>query len=104
MCGILGIAYRRGAPVRKRALRVDAIRDRGPDNVGHVDYGNVEFFHTRLSVIDQKQTSNQPIQSADAKIAIMCNGEIYNHLDLRRQSTYSYLTDSDCEAIVDVYS
>ena len=104
MCGILGIAYRRPPPVKKRLLHVDAIRDRGPDNIRHVDYGQVEFFHTRLAVIDQKQTSHQPIESADGQIAIICNGEIYNHLSIREQSRYCYLTGSDCEAIIDVYS
>ena len=85
-------------------MRVDAILDRGPDNVGHVDYGPVEFFHTRLAVIDQKQTSNQPIASEDGQLAMMCNGEIYNHLSLRKGSAYRYGTSSDCEAVLAVYS
>jgi asparagine synthetase B (glutamine-hydrolysing) len=85
-------------------MRVDAILDRGPDNVGHVDYGPVEFFHTRLAVIDQKQTSNQPIASEDGQLAMMCNGEIYNHLSLRKGSAYRYRTNSDCEAVLAVYS
>ena len=101
---ILGIAYRRGAPVVKRSFRIDENSDRGPDNTAHVDYGPVEFFHTRLAVIDQKQTSNQPIASEDGQLAMMCNGEIYNHLSLREKSSYRYRTGSDCEANVAVYS
>lgn len=104
MCGLLGIAYRCGAPANKRILCADGIRDRGPDNVGHVDYGPVELFHTRLAVIDRKQSSNQPIESEDGQLAMMCNGEIYNHLSLRESSTYHYRTGSDCEAVLDVYS
>jgi asparagine synthase (glutamine-hydrolysing) len=104
MCGILGIAYRRGSTAARCNRRVDAILDRGPDNVGHVDYGPVEFFHTRLAVIDRKRTSNQPIASEDGQLAMMCNGEIYNHLSLRKGSTYRYRTSSDCEAVLAVYS
>lgn len=104
MCGLLGIAYRRGVPAVKRTLSVVGIRERGPDNVGHVDYGPVEFFHTRLAVIDQKQSSNQPIASECGQLAVMCNGEIYNHLSLREASNYRYRTGSDCEALLDVYS
>ena len=35
---------------------------------------------------------------------MMCNGEIYNHLSLRKGSAYKYRTDSDCEAVLAVYS
>jgi asparagine synthase (glutamine-hydrolysing) len=104
MCGILGVVYRHGMPASKRQLSVDGIRARGPDNTGHVNYGQVEFFHTRLAVIDRKQASNQPIESEDRQLAVMCNGEIYNYLSLRESSMYPYCTGSDCEAVLDVYS
>src|SRR5262249_31285298 len=49
-------------------------------------------------------TSNQPIADEDGRLAMMCNGEIYNHLSLRQGSAYRYTTGSDCEAVLAVYS
>ncbi|MFZ0201599.1 MAG: asparagine synthase (glutamine-hydrolyzing), partial [Candidatus Sulfotelmatobacter sp.] len=66
---------------------------------------NVGLAMRRLSIIDI-QTGHQPISNEDGKVWIVFNGEIYNHLDLRRdlQSRgHRYRTKSDTETVVHLY-
>jgi asparagine synthase (glutamine-hydrolysing) len=106
MCGILGVAMVPGASPPARlpsSIRLDALRDRGPDNVGAMDLPEVALRHTRLAVIDAAETSNQPLRSGD--LTLVCNGEIWNHRALRAAAgDYVYRTTSDCEAILHVYA
>ncbi|HLK36952.1 MAG TPA: asparagine synthase-related protein [Polyangiaceae bacterium] len=103
MCGIFGIASLDRAPVAGLSARLSTLRDRGPDNVGEARFDHVALFHTRLAVIDAKEMSNQPLRGDG--IALVCNGEILNHSDLREEGgSYRYLTPSDCEAVIDVYA
>jgi asparagine synthase (glutamine-hydrolysing) len=105
MCGILGVAVVPNARQADlpRAIRLDALRDRGPDNVGAIDFERVALRHTRLAVVDAAETSNQPLRSGD--LTLVCNGEIWNHQALRATARdYVYRTTSDCEAILHVYA
>ena len=64
-----------------------AIRHRGPDEQGFwqdADIG-VGFAHRRLSILDLSQAGSQPMQSHGGRYVIVYNGEIYNHLGLRKQ-------------------
>src|SRR5438309_999834 len=64
-----------------------AIVHRGPDDSGvwlDVDTG-IGLSHRRLSVLDLSPAGHQPMVSASGRYVIVFNGEIYNHLDLRRQ-------------------
>lgn len=105
MCGILGIAYLTEAGRRKvvASPSTRAIAARGPDNVGVLRESQVELHHTRLAVIDGSESSHQPLVGAHT--AVICNGEIYNHRELRRrlEESYRYSTTSDCEAVNAVY-
>ncbi len=78
MCGILGFCSKEKNKFKN--LNVSGIKDRGPDNVGK--YENVGLYHTRLAIIDNKETSNQPIQNQD--YYLICNGEIYNYKELKK--------------------
>ncbi|HEV2595583.1 MAG TPA: asparagine synthase (glutamine-hydrolyzing) [Sphingomicrobium sp.] len=74
---------------------------RGPDDQGvHVDH-DFGFGMRRLSIIDLAG-GHQPIFSPDGRFAIVCNGEIVNHLDLRREigSAYAFKTHSDVETLL----
>ena len=49
---------------------------------------NLNFFgfaHTRLSIQDLSKHGNQPMESFSKRYTIVYNGEIYNHLDIRRE-------------------
>ena len=74
---------------------------RGPDDHGvHHDGGSI-LAHRRLSIIDV-EGGQQPLFSADRRWALVCNGEIYNHHQLRQrlQAGCTFATRSDSEVIV----
>ncbi|MGZ2411663.1 asparagine synthase (glutamine-hydrolyzing) [Sphingomonas sp. F9_3S_D5_B_2] len=84
MCGIAGW-YRRGGrdvPREVVANQNDRIVHRGPDDHGYMTEGDFGFGMRRLSIIDIAG-GHQPMETPDGRYAIVFNGEIYNHLDLR---------------------
>jgi asparagine synthase (glutamine-hydrolysing) len=105
MCGIAGIIN--PDPQREQALRrmLDALSHRGPDGEGiHHDW-DVTLGHRRLSIIDL-EGGRQPLYNADRSVVLVCNGEIYNYRELRRQleqDGHRFLTHSDCEVIIGLY-
>ncbi len=103
MCGIAGW-YRRGArPVARNVIasQCDRLIHRGPDDSGLLIDGDFGFGMRRLSIIDV-EGGHQPITSADGRYSIVCNGEIVNHLDLRRElgDPHSFRTRSDVETLL----
>ncbi len=100
MCGILGFCDFHSA--RFSNLTTTGIKDRGPDNIGKFENNNVGLYHSRLAIIDNKESSNQPI--INQNYYLICNGEIYNHKDLKRElQEFNFTTNSDCETIIAVY-
>ena len=65
----------------------DAVAHRGPDDAGvWLDHeAGAALAYRRLAVIDPSPAGRQPMQSASGRSVIVFNGEIYNHLDLRRR-------------------
>src|SRR6266496_5353879 len=105
MCGIAGILeLRKEARLSPAELRrmCDVMSHRGPDDEGiHTD-GRVGIGMRRLSIVDLA-TGAQPLSNEDGSVWIVYNGEIYNHLDLRRELEsrgHRYRTRSDTESIV----
>lgn len=112
MCGIAGfwtfpaaMNGELGGQTLKRMA--SAIRHRGPDEDGYwqdVDSG-VGLAHRRLSILDLSPAGSQPMQSRSSRYVIVYNGEIYNHVDLRRQLENEGRTDpwhghSDTETLL----
>src|SRR3990172_5097969 len=91
MCGIAGIfSYRPSAPPvdREELLRIrEAMIRRGPDGAGLwlSEDGRVGLAHRRLSIIDLSEAGAQPMASADGRLVVTFNGEIYNYRELRRE-------------------
>ena len=90
MCGIAGFfaftPLSSEAPLIVRAMG-DRLRHRGPDGEGcWIDTeAGIAFAHRRLAIVDLSPAGRQPMISADGRWVITFNGEIYNHLALRRQ-------------------
>ena len=91
MCGIAGAwAYHPAAPSLERApLRAlrERMAQRGPDGAGEwfsAD-GRIGLLHRRLAIIDLDARADQPMWSADGRLALVFNGEIYNYRALRAE-------------------
>ena len=88
MCGIAGLlstgtddADGISAPLQKMTR---SLVHRGPDAEGYWSEGEVALGHRRLSILDLSDAGAQPMQSESGRQVIVFNGEIYNHLDMRR--------------------
>src|ERR1035437_1998432 len=85
MCGIAGVVNL-DTKEKDNIIRemVSQIIHRGPDEDGFFVDENVALGMRRLSIIDLS-TGKQPITSADGKLLIILNGEIYNYKELREE-------------------
>lgn len=107
MCGIAGLLRLDGAAAdRVQPLRmISTILHRGPDGSGlHID-GPVGLAHARLSIIDI-QGGAQPMSTADGRLWITFNGEIFNYIELREELSakgHQFVTRSDTEVILNAY-
>lgn len=84
MCGIAGVLLPGDKVADPEVLRrmAAAIEHRGPDNTGCHITGSAGFVHTRLSIVDLSPNGNQPFRNE--RYVLCYNGEIYNHLALRK--------------------
>jgi asparagine synthase (glutamine-hydrolysing) len=108
VCGICGLVAARGGPPPERVRLEQATRSlahRGPDDSGIHVTGALGIGHTRLSIIDVEGGA-QPIWNEDRSVLTVYNGEIWNHLELRRkleQAGHRFRTRADTEVIVHGY-
>ncbi len=107
MCSILGILdIKTGAAgLRGQALEMSkTMRHRGPDWSGIYVNDEAILVHERLSIVDVENGA-QPLMSADGRLALAVNGEIYNHRELEKnlRAPYDFQTKSDCEVINALY-
>ena len=109
MCGIAGFLAKQGdarpdpGVVRRFAA---AMIHRGPDGGGFFFAGPAALAHRRLSIIDLSAAGLQPMTNEDGQIAIVVNGEIYNHQELRRdleKKGHRFRSHSDSEVVVHLY-
>ncbi len=103
MCGIVGIV----GPGSRSSIDAitDCILHRGPDGRGvwSSEDGRLALGHRRLSIIDPRVISGQPMWSQDGKYIIVFNGEIYNFQELRvKLAGVSWRTTSDTEVLVEL--
>src|SRR6266487_552061 len=113
MCGIAGIfAYHYAAnavdPVEVRRIR-DHMAARGPDGFGewYSKDEHVGLGHRRLTIIDLSERGAQPMTSADGKLVVTFNGEIYNYRELRASLEamgHAFRTQTDTEVLLHLYA
>lgn len=86
MCGIVGFVGFGSADYAPLARRMaEQIKHRGPDGAGiwfDKDAG-IALAHRRLAILDLSEAGHQPMVSADGRLVLVFNGEIYNHSKLR---------------------
>jgi len=112
MCGIAGIIDFDHVPGLGPAVQAmtDTLAHRGPDasrtfifEQGKLSVG---LGHRRLSIIDLRDSANQPLANEDGTIQLIFNGEIYNFLSLKEEleaAGHIFKTNTDSEVIVHGY-
>ena len=103
MCGIYGkIESSKAVP-----QDIFPVGHRGPDFFDTREFivgdSRITLAHWRLAIIDLKNESNQPFESADAGSWIVFNGEIYNYRELRALISGNFKTKSDTEVLLAAY-
>ena len=109
MCGIAGIVSLNNSKIDSTVVEnvKRSLEHRGPDHSSHQFINDsVCLIHTRLSIIDLNDRSNQPFQSNDLRYTIVFNGEIYNYKELRKEletKGYKFITNGDTEVLLQGY-
>lgn len=102
MCGIVGCV---GLSTSEEPALL-SLTHRGPDSKGKQSFdvaGKVLWLgHTRLAIQDLSPAGHQPMHSRNGRWWITFNGEIYNHLDLRRELSGPFAGHSDTETLVEL--
>jgi asparagine synthase (glutamine-hydrolysing) len=83
----------------------DILYHRGPDGKQHYLEGNLGFGFTRLSIIDLAG-GMQPLFNEDKSIVSICNGEIFNYIELSEElkaKGHTFKTNTDVEVLVHLY-
>jgi len=107
MCGIACIFNFNKNIESQRSAALDMskkLRHRGPDWNGIYTSRNAILAHERLAIVDPT-SGKQPLFGSEDKLILAANGEIYNHLELRKKfsNNYKFKTNSDCEIILALY-
>lgn len=108
MCGFAGYIDMRGERrTDEEALRrmTNKLIHRGPDSSGYFVDKNIGLGFRRLSIIDL-ESGDQPIFNEDHSVVLICNGEIYNYIELREAllaSGHTFRTSSDVEVLLHLY-
>ena len=108
MCGICGF-YSKSSLKFDNAIKkmCAAILHRGPDDNGiwQDENSGIVLGHQRLSIIDLSAAGHQPMLSNSGRFVLTYNGEVYNHLEIRRElektnSGIRWRSNSDTETLL----
>src|ERR1051326_5869918 len=114
MCGICGIMASTGHHDLARSM--DAMiaiqRHRGPDAHGSAIFTTADapcpigLGALRLAILDLSDAGRQPMRSADGKVVLVYNGEVYNHKKLRTEleaKGHIFKSHTDTEVVLRLY-
>ena len=105
MCGIFGLITNNRYDSHKDDFIkcLDLINHRGPDDQGYLAFNynnlNIQLGHKRLSILDLNKRANQPMKSSSGRYLLIYNGEIYNHISLRKHVDFFILNCDSLHAI-----
>ncbi|MCD4700339.1 MAG: asparagine synthase (glutamine-hydrolyzing) [Candidatus Aegiribacteria sp.] len=110
MCGISGIISRQltSGEIRRRLERMGSLqKHRGPDDSDEQVFSSddtlVGLGFVRLAILDL-ETGMQPVVSNGDGSAIVCNGQVYNYIELRKEvSSEEFTTRGDIEVALHLY-
>jgi asparagine synthase (glutamine-hydrolysing) len=107
MCGLAGeICFGGNADQAAVARMAATMADRGPDGSGAWAQGGIALAHRRLKIIDLSECAAQPMVDPALGLAIVFNGCIYNHRELRTELEghgYTFFSTSDTEVLMKAY-
>ncbi|NOT69893.1 MAG: asparagine synthase (glutamine-hydrolyzing) [Hyphomicrobium sp.] len=108
MCGFAGVIDLFGRRDADRGVierMGDAIAHRGPDDSGYFSAPGIGIGHRRLSIVGLAD-GHQPIFNENRTVAVICNGELFDHIEIRTNleaKGHVFSTHSDSEIIVHLY-
>ncbi len=100
MCGILA-SFNTEHNIKQLNNALYLMTHRGPDHQEGLIIDNHYLGHTRLSIIDLNNRSNQPFISEG--FHLIYNGEVYNYKELIREHQLTVQTSSDTEVVLEMY-
>jgi asparagine synthase (glutamine-hydrolysing) len=103
MCGIVGFTGETSSEILEKMT--SSIFHRGPDDAGYIVNQNFSIGYRRLAIIDLTD-SMYPLKNETKTIEVVCNGEIYNYIELRKEleeKGHKFETKSDTEIIAHGY-
>ncbi|NJD10629.1 MAG: asparagine synthetase B [Gemmatimonadetes bacterium] len=102
MCGLAACSGPGGTELLAGML--ERMAHRGPDGRGRLRVGASELGHVRLAIVDVAGGA-QPMTNERGELAVVMNGEIYNHLALRAglEERHQFRTRSDTEVVLHLY-
>jgi asparagine synthase (glutamine-hydrolysing) len=109
MCGISGFYSKNSSNFNNVILKMNStLSHRGPDSgkVWKDKNSGVVFGHQRLSILDLSRAGDQPMMSNSRRLVITFNGEIYNHLEIRKEleeinSNIKWKSGTDTETLLE---
>ena len=109
MCGICGYISKKRITEEELRIMNDTMYHRGPNDSGVAIYEgrdgySIGFAQRRLAILDLSPQGHQPMYSANGRVSIVFNGEIYNFLELKEElKDYPYKSTCDTEVILAAY-
>lgn len=103
VCGIGGCVCPPGRSPSRELLRrlIEELGHRGPDDRGVLIKDTVGLVNTRLAILDPTPSGSQPMEDPDRGWAITYNGEVFNHVELRRRvRSRGFNGHSDTETVL----
>ena len=109
MCGICGEYRLDGSlpDLNHIQAMMEKLEKRGPDHAGTFSDGALAFGHRRLSILDLSEKGNQPMVDPTLSLALVFNGTIYNHPELRQELSakgHTFFSTGDTEVILKAYA
>ncbi len=104
MCGLLFVNARERIDREMVVAALQKQKWRGPDSEGVQQFGNSFLAHQRLSILELSNAADQPMVSRCGRYAVLFNGEIYNHDEIRRRIGLVCRTRSDTETVVEGFA